>query len=506
MNVIKRVALTVICVCLGVWLYSLPLPWGGEVGQQEPNARRLPRNSPFYILKQVSAGKPVHVFLSFETTDLEPYRDQYEEMIRTAYGEWFDMSVYFIEKSGQQKNFVRMLERLRKGIEVQFVPSAKSADLQVVIATSRSLVQQRCSDSHEINQSAEACVVYKDSRIPVLYMPDIDVVQEEVEALAKQEQQEASENFINRYFAKTFYHELGHTLGLADQYQNANPAAAAHRLYRSTHIREGVMNGAWGFTCDDADGIINLIDIMHGTELNRQHGWHSLCQDSPDVYVNGIAQGTGPYVLFEEKGNWFLTTYKDGKKQSKEKFPIVSMPNPLAAVADQAVLEKDGLNRPVLTQGPKGEMVYHQYNYGHLTRLVTVEKKALRWESQNDEEFFRQESGTMEQSHYVIWHFQLADGTMAFASVLMDRDGMLGIYQQGPDEDPLLRIEVFRDGEEEDITTSGSLLSQPPANPRYPTLRERTSQTVTQKEVEQLTQQFKTWLDEQADAWKHSLN
>nr|QGT50676.1 hypothetical protein Elusimicrob1349_1460 [uncultured Elusimicrobia bacterium] len=70
----------------------------------------------------------------------------------------------------------------------------------------------------------------------------------------------------------TVLHETGHAVGLADQHKWINN----DQLYTTVDTRKSVMDYSTTFlTCDDADGVITLIDDALGIKRN----FDSLCQD-----------------------------------------------------------------------------------------------------------------------------------------------------------------------------------------------------------------------------------
>ncbi len=89
-------------------------------------------------------------------------------------------------------------------------------------------------------------------------------------------------------FASTVLHEVGHYWGLSDQYEGER--YNSHPNYSSDQNTEegSVMNESDHLTCDDFDGLINLLDFRlsqrRGSFSKRvQDGWWGLCP-TPNFY------------------------------------------------------------------------------------------------------------------------------------------------------------------------------------------------------------------------------
>jgi hypothetical protein len=75
-------------------------------------------------------------------------------------------------------------------------------------------------------------------------------------------------------------HEIGHALGLGDLYSGAYNADFEY----GSGIKKSVMNeSAYGLTCDDADGLIGVMDLARG--VSRK--FYSFCNDG-SYYIDGV--------------------------------------------------------------------------------------------------------------------------------------------------------------------------------------------------------------------------
>jgi hypothetical protein len=111
---------------------------------------------------------------------------------------------------------------------------------------------------------------------------------------------------------EVFLHELGHALGLSDQYFQPEHESNTDANYSSEHREE--RENSWvdrmlnrfkygdsnkklfttnsvmaaddlkKITCDDADGVITLIDRMNKKKRGGESGWLSMCRDRVYVY------------------------------------------------------------------------------------------------------------------------------------------------------------------------------------------------------------------------------
>ncbi|MBR5609735.1 MAG: hypothetical protein IKW63_05755 [Elusimicrobiaceae bacterium] len=121
--------------------------------------------------------------------------------------------------------------------------------------------------------------------------------------------QKNTENRIissNQSSYHTMQHELGHTLGLGDLYKEAVNNSYNSRLYTTNKIIPGpqtlaIMSREVGLTCDDMDGLINLLDHYFAdsrlkNSVRRQKGWLSLCSDRNIAYAYGL-----PFRVTEEE-------------------------------------------------------------------------------------------------------------------------------------------------------------------------------------------------------------
>jgi len=114
----------------------------------------------------------------------------------------------------------------------------------------------------------------------------------------------------NRSTYHIMQHELGHTLGLGDLYKEAIGNSYNSRLYSTHQYIPGpntpaIMSREIGLTCDDMDGLINLLDHYYAdtklkNSVRRQKGWLSLCADKNIAYAYAL-----PFSVTNEEKNQY---------------------------------------------------------------------------------------------------------------------------------------------------------------------------------------------------------
>lgn len=308
------------------------------------------------LLSKFLQGKPVRISVSTLPEWSKTPREYYEQLDQ-FYKEWFSSVITIIEKSGRQNEFADLLP-LFKRIKTQFVKEGEPADVIVKILP-EIIIQLQCG--------ASACYIVKP------YDPDYVP-----QMLLSQENSKESRRVQERTFKKQALHEIGHSLGLNDQYaqaRNKNPSR-----YASAYIYDGIMNKSSRISCDEADGLINLSDILRGTARGGNKGWKSLCPFSKDYYIRGRSALRGPYWISSPyPGVFVLETYQAGKVISSQTYALADQPAfvPLDPHMREKVLKRDLFDRPVVSQGANGEKIYYTYFFEGYFRLAVKNGQAL---------------------------------------------------------------------------------------------------------------------------------
>lgn len=352
-------------LCYGVCAYGAA-PWGA-MADYDLKFENLPVNSNFsggyrYLLPQIIAGKPVRVFLSVPA-DTEDNLAEYQESIRQNYNQWFESTAQIIRATGREAEFADVLPLLDKGIKVEFLQDKEQVDIRFYVVPF-AYIGGICG------AMAGGCYkrLQQDGEIPEIFLPQDQVLLKLLSAGKLSS-------------AQVGLHEIGHSLGLSDQYEKAKDKDTPRR-YSSARPAESVMNRDKNLSCDDADGIVNLIDIARGTARGGDKGWKSLCANSKEYYVRGQSGLRGPYqITSEDTRVWDLEVYKNGQVAYTKHLELTDKgaPSPFV-VLPQTVQERDGLGRPVLAVGPNGEKIYYAYLYDQYIKLITIGGKAVQGE------------------------------------------------------------------------------------------------------------------------------
>jgi len=335
--------------------YEYTVPRRDAAKDEQPVLSRTPGER--YLLKQVLEGRPIKAHI-VPGDFVNGQESKYQKKIREAYNEWFSRTAKFIRSANREREFADILSILDKGISVEFVQSGQDISFEFVDIS-------RMPDFCPVDSLA--CYERKAGQIPVIYVP-----------------YNLPGRSIKRPFAHTrgqltkhtLVHEIGHSLGFSDQY--ALGRDNTHRIYRGSDPNHTIMNSSMSLTCDDADGMINLMDITLQTRRGGRAGWYSLCKKSPVRYSGGMQAGRGGYMIYSENSDWFVRTYREGTVQEETKFPmnLGSSLSPFESFPEK-VSEQDDLGRPLRSVGIGGETVYYMYAYNFSIRLITKNGKVL---------------------------------------------------------------------------------------------------------------------------------
>lgn len=409
--------------------YDLPAPPAGHSRAESLGMPVSAAPGERYLLKPVLEGKTIKVFLNPGEESAETL-SVYREKIAEAYNEWFAQTAKQIRSSRREREFADILPVLDRGISVEFVEDGEDIVFEFV-------------DRREISSlcglSAAACY---SSDGPVIFVP----------------KNPRDRNTIGGLFGRTsgkllfvsLVHEIGHSLGFSDQY--ARSRGNTHPVYHGGNHRSSVMNSSRKLTCDDADGVVNLIDITRRTRRGGNTGWRSLCGKSKTYYIGGVALGNGPYVFMPksvESAAWVVRKYQDGQAVWEKEFVQENREgvSPLDAFSETP-LERDPVGRTVLARGPRGEEVYYSYLYGRTYRFVTAGRKILllEWLEKNlpGERSFE----------HLLSEFALNGKT---ASLRSERNGSRGslFYKEGSGDDSMSVQMEFKKGKAVHVVWNG---------------------------------------------------
>ena len=355
----KRFIVCSLFLLLGVATLQAKAPWGllGDyVNLQQPSL-----TGSGYLMRKVLAGQPIYVKLNRESGFVNPRYDDLSRQIAQSYNKWFSNAQYYIEKQHREEEFADILPLLRDGIKVQVTD--QNYDIRIFFLPSEE-IKEKCQ-----NEQALGCYYHDGS---VIFLPTDDFfITISLHGIRKR--------------GRIGLHEIGHSLGLSDQYLGARVNNSDER-HSSMQERKSVMNQSGSLTCDDADGIINLIDVTQGNSRGGKQGWKSLCSDSQEYYVGGVPAGKGPYQIRLLPGieEVEVATYQGEKQVAFKHYPF-DIPQgavPWKETTSRVNREFDRLKRPVRAEGLGGETIYYAYLYDRTIRVAIRDEKVLNYVEQ----------------------------------------------------------------------------------------------------------------------------
>lgn len=273
-------------------LVGLSAPVFGWVFLNDVETKVLEGESSRFILKKIMDGRPVRVCVDVVEQVRDPktrarsggvyagenrraYYEQAAGVVSAAYRNWLEETRQAVTKSGRKKEFKDLLARLPQYPPLQFVnvgPSAgedeyKSCESYPVEALDlrvRATLYQSGTGGHA-TQTTRAFFTFH-------LKPDNSGLE-----------LGSAEKPLDRSSVYIATHEAGHTLGLGDLYMgDDNPVNSRAYTLSSFYQGEGVaavMNRSSSITCDDVEGLVNLVDFFSQdeTSVRRTKGWADLC-------------------------------------------------------------------------------------------------------------------------------------------------------------------------------------------------------------------------------------
>lgn len=229
---------------------------------------------PFIIHRLAGPLKKSEITFCLEGSLKRKDSQYYSAMVKKSLRRWFTATASHIRQSGRAQEFASVLHILENAPAAAQIPcpSAKAAaqpDLRIFIG-SRADIQKKVPGLSHGAFKWDRSILYLDTTF-----------------------------FEEEKFERTMTHEFGHALGLADRY---TPAASADSsaFYSTPIFYPAMMSTAYNIECDDAEGLINLLDRIVPSERSRR-GWNTICkEESQDrlFYKNGKPD---PVLLFPDK-------------------------------------------------------------------------------------------------------------------------------------------------------------------------------------------------------------
>lgn len=309
-----------------------------------------------YVLPGLLQGKPLKIALWVENEKKGQF-EKFADMTKQVYQEWFDNAVYFIERSAREPEFQDVLPYLRKELPIEVVryDENEPADLKVFVhATLKSMDQFLYEE--EGKEKGEVFGLYSKEK------KRMNITKQS--SLAKPK-------YVLQYLS-------GFSLGFAGQdyceRSYGDPVFTSDSAYN-------VMNNSPKLTCDDADGIINLIDSTLRLRRGGESGWRSLCDWSSQYYLGGMPTNTNRYRSKQVAEDYLVVEeYENGKKIDTLEFKFTKdIVNPFAFVEEETVVKRDSAGYPALVKGKNGELVYYIRIYERVEKIITKNGEMLAY-------------------------------------------------------------------------------------------------------------------------------
>lgn len=330
--------LSVFSLPAGAWVFS-------------PDVAKPGKDAAPYLIHNIMYGKPVRVCVDFIETSLPPgsrkfqksymkpgdkrneYYRRVSQVANDVFNSWINNVKDNISQSGRSGEFKDILPYLNQP-KISYVNSAPAGfkncdeypednsvfDLRLMLETNEDMRSfMAIKDGHLAYASGSVR-----KHIMIFFHPDYaddswkDAYwRKHPNKIIGPEEFRIAEKFL---FRPTLLHETGHTLGLGDQY--FAEADKGDKVYTLADIvplpaiksvmQEKTIDEKRLLTCDDAEGIINLIDFYSKDDSSKRRtlGWASLCRNDV-VYVESV-----PYKVTPEEHqtqlNYAAASYAGG--------------------------------------------------------------------------------------------------------------------------------------------------------------------------------------------------
>lgn len=325
-----------------------------------------------FLTRKIVHAQPVNVLVQV------PYHPakqrQYEAYVQQLYDTWFQSTADIIRASGRTE-FNDLLPLLSKPVNIHFISNEENADLKVVFASSKE-VTKSCG------LSATGCVdIYRQPMFMML--KEWEVEEQNFNSVPTMDDLKSKHALVH-------LHETGHTLGLADQYYRGRNTNADVNYASPVH-EDSVMH-SWGsnakaITPDDADGLVLALDVASGKkDRGGEKGWKSLNPESDLYYVHGKVGNSPHSFLYTTDKNFLahivLSKYdRNGTLREVIKLPFArGRMSVFDELKETKATDYDNLGRPVVEEGPDGQIIYTSYLYESIQKLSVQDDEVLRYE------------------------------------------------------------------------------------------------------------------------------
>lgn len=270
-----------------------------------------------FLIENIMQGKPIRVCLDFNETELDranrklkktplegKKRDEYYRIASNEIKKLFASHIQnissLIENSGRKEEFSDILPYLKSPkivfVNVPYGSSANPVRCEVYPYDNSDLdLRVMLEVNEELRAYIDRGAAGSSERhyIRIYFHPDYindnwDLVYHEKYGKIPGFDESASAKKI--LFSYVMTHELGHVLGLADIYEGGNNVDETYTMdpvIPFYNIKALMNNNSEHLTCDDAEGLMNLIDFYSADSLRKTRGWSSICFKNV-VYVKSI--------------------------------------------------------------------------------------------------------------------------------------------------------------------------------------------------------------------------
>lgn len=288
------------CACA-----AFAAPWGILTDAAVERGDGVPR----FVIFKVASGEPINYCIdNFSSVSDETVSSRVEQ----AFNEWMGNTYKYIRKSSRTKEFEDLKDILTRPVKLnkvdcgylaydkeEDIPSAlKEVNKQRTVPASEDIrfIFVNQGKSADCSRGSSTGCHRGGQKTSKGFIP------QQIQVIA------TNEGY------STLLHEVGHSLGLSDQYLSAR--SNSYELYGSSMVNPSIMDDAQTIKCDDAEGIINVLDcVVFKKARGGQEGWHSICPGSKDVYINCSAKGRGELIALSKSKKYVAITEYDEKGQ-----------------------------------------------------------------------------------------------------------------------------------------------------------------------------------------------
>ena len=301
---------------------------------------------PKFLMAPIVNGKPIYYELH---TDKPQNTEKYKEMIPEFFNTWFTGTLDQIKQKKRTHEFTDIISILESGANLHQAQGKQKAHIIFHFLVLEDM-QQECGGP------AGGCIFTDQSPLLVYLPSDQD------------------------WALRVGTHEIGHALGLADQYleQRSN---YSDTIFHSSAAQDSIMYSSRnGVSCDDATGIINAIDLVRGSSNGR--AWKGLCKKDKNIYKDGAPDKDGYRINLRNFKDVLIEKYQNGKSVKSKVYTFDSSHDATTAFAHyipQNIDKTDKHKRPIQATTADGEKIYYAYVYHGQIELVIKNGKVKQF-------------------------------------------------------------------------------------------------------------------------------